>query len=65
MINRNSLLNGIPNICPLGANTPPCHLPLSADNPVIVVVSAVFVSGSIINMLVLFAGIPYYFSVLC
>ena len=45
-------------IFPLGANTPPTHLPKPL-NPVIVVLSAVFVSGSIINTLSLLSGIPY------
>ena len=35
-------LLGIPYIFPFGAKTPPSHLPASVDNPVIVVVSAVF-----------------------
>ena len=45
-------------IFPFGAKQPPTHLPKPL-NPVIVVLSAVFVSGSIINTLSLLAGIPY------
>jgi hypothetical protein len=38
-------------IFPFGANTPPIHLPPPELNPDIVVVSAVLVTGSIINTL--------------
>jgi hypothetical protein len=55
--NTLELVAGMPNILPLGARTPPPHLP-APDNPDIVVVSAVLVRGSIINTLELSLGIP-------
>lgn len=46
MIKTLVLDHGIPYIFPLGAKTPPYHIP---DTPVIVVVSAVLVTGSMIR----------------